>query len=78
MIVESFDLLPEVTLTELPTATDVTGMPPIIPKTMFPTPWENSSRLGGETRFCTSSRSIALKVSSVSRDAVTAIVSPMK
>ena len=45
---ERFVAAPALMLTELRTMTDVIGMPPTRPATTLPTPWANSSRLGGE------------------------------
>ena len=65
---------PALALTELRTITDVMGMPPINPAATLPTPCAKSSRLGGETRFCGSSLSVASKFKSVSSDATIASV----
>ncbi len=42
---------PVFAFTELRTMTEVTGIPPIKPETIFPAPCAHSSRLGGDERF---------------------------
>ena len=50
-MVEHLLRAPVFAFTELRTITEVTGMPPIKPETIFPVPCAQSSRFGGEERF---------------------------
>ena len=50
-MVEHLLRAPVFAFTELRTITEVTGIPPIKPETIFPVPCAQSSRFGGEERF---------------------------
>src|SRR5271167_2733898 len=65
---------PEFTFADVRRTTEVIGRPPIIPETMFPTPWAHSSRFGEEIRRNGSIRSAASSESSVSILATIAMV----